>query len=415
MQILDHPDHLKMITDEITEQGYDFESFKLNVKTPLGLSVRGFHKSILASKEFETAENSVELSEIIAAREIEPKTLVKWILAPLLANLLDRKSNLNDDFCVNLNFWNYSDTMEVFMPFSDYLKGFENRQSKKKLKVDCNGQPKVQKIQIANHNIDTISKLGHATILEKLGTSPMPIKFSTSVDAQVYSSNIYVCGHYLKFSRSLCQTPWEVDGVKLYETSLSETMGKVITPEFNPVDSKFHSGGREDIDVRMLGNGRPFIFELESPKHRFQVTPEFLQKMEDKINESELMSVRGLCIKDISCFDVLHKSSEEKVKGYCCVTITSEKISDETIAKLEAAKDILIKQKTPFRVLHRRTSMVRDKFCHKLKIKRINDFCYLVFVLSSAGTYIKEFIHGDLHRTTPSFGDLIGFSCDIAQ
>ena len=155
----------------------------------------------------------------------------------------------------------------------------------------------------------------------------------------------------------------------------------------------------------MLGSGRPFIFELESPKSRFQITADFLKSLEDKINESELMSVRDLHIEDISCFDVLHKSAGEKVKAYCCVTMTSQKISDATIEKLEAAKDILLKQKTPFRVLHRRTLMVRDKFVHKLKIKRINDFCYLVFVLSSAGTYIKEFIHGDLHRTVPSFGD----------
>lgn len=30
---------------------------------------------------------------------------------------------------------------------------------------------------------------------------------------------------------------------------------------------KFHSGGREDIDVRMLGNGRPFLIELINPEY----------------------------------------------------------------------------------------------------------------------------------------------------
>lgn len=28
----------------------------------------------------------------------------------------------------------------------------------------------------------------------------------------------------------------------------------------------FSSGGREDIDVWMLGNGRPFLIELHNPK-----------------------------------------------------------------------------------------------------------------------------------------------------
>ena len=27
-------------------------------------------------------------------------------------------------------------------------------------------------------------------------------------------------------------------------------------------DWKFHSSGREDVDVRMLGSGRPFVLEL---------------------------------------------------------------------------------------------------------------------------------------------------------
>jgi tRNA pseudouridine synthase 10 len=31
------------------------------------------------------------------------------------------------------------------------------------------------------------------------------------------------------------------------------------------------------------------------------------------------------------------------------------------------------------------------------------------------GTYIKEFIHGDLQRTLPNFGSMIGKSVDILQ
>jgi tRNA pseudouridine synthase 10 len=27
-----------------------------------------------------------------------------------------------------------------------------------------------------------------------------------------------------------------------------------------------HAAGREDIDVRMLGTGRPFVFEIINPK-----------------------------------------------------------------------------------------------------------------------------------------------------
>ena len=36
-------------------------------------------------------------------------------------------------------------------------------------------------------------------------------------------------------------------------------------------------------------------------------------------------------------------------------------------------------------------------------------------VRASAGTYIKEFINGDLGRTFPSLCDIIGNECDIIQ
>jgi len=36
-------------------------------------------------------------------------------------------------------------------------------------------------------------------------------------------------------------------------------------------------------------------------------------------------------------------------------------------------------------------------------------------VLSSAGTYIKEFVHGDLGRTNPNMGELLDSECDIMQ
>jgi len=42
-------------------------------------------------------------------------------------------------------------------------------------------------------------------------------------------------------------------------------MGKVLTKYFGTEKYKFHSGGREDIDVRMLNNGRPFVMEMVDP------------------------------------------------------------------------------------------------------------------------------------------------------
>ena len=39
----------------------------------------------------------------------------------------------------------------------------------------------------------------------------------------------------------------------------------------------------------------------------------------------------------------------------------------------------------------------------------------VLHVLASAGTYIKELVHGDLGRTIPSIGQILNSECDILQ
>ncbi len=57
----------------------------------------------------------------------------------------------------------------------------------------------------------------------------------------------------------------------MYETSIEEEMAKVLCGYFKSDVYKFHSGGREDIDVRMLNNGRPFVFEIVNPKKTLMI------------------------------------------------------------------------------------------------------------------------------------------------
>ncbi len=59
--------------------------------------------------------------------------------------------------------------------------------------------------------------------------------------------------------------------------------------------------------------------------------------------------------------------------------------------------------------------MIRDKVVYKVKAEFINAHYMILHVLSSAGTYIKEFVHGDLGRTQPSIGSLLDSEADILQ
>jgi tRNA pseudouridine synthase 10 len=248
---------------------------------------------------------------------------------------------------------------------------------------------------------------------------------NTSVKFSFTSGTIYISGRYNKFDRRLSQTPWELNGVRLYETSLEEEIFGPLEEKFQPVRHKFHSGGREDIDVRMLGKGRPFVIELISPKIRYGICPEVLKELQNKINDHLYLTkasipdikiqVQNLQLSNSDCFKFLSESAKVKVKAYSSVVRFDKPVSDEQIKFLESLQDIIVKQKTPIRVLHRRTLMVRDKIIHKLKINRLSENWFVVFILGSAGTYIKEFVHGDLGRTLPNIGSLVGNKADIFQ
>ena len=44
-------------------------------------------------------------------------------------------------------------------------------------------------------------------------------------------------------------------------------MSSQVRALYGVTEHKFISAGREDIDVRMLGEGRPFVLELLNPRH----------------------------------------------------------------------------------------------------------------------------------------------------
>lgn len=50
-----------------------------------------------------------------------------------------------------------------------------------------------------------------------------------------------------------------------------------------------------------------------------------------------------------------------------------------------------------------------------MKAFKLSDKYMVLYVLSSAGTYIKEFVHGDIERTTPNIGSILNTEADIFQ
>ena len=63
---------------------------------------------------------------------------------------------------------------------------------------------------------------------------------------------------------------------------------------------------------------------------------------------------------------------------------------------------VILQQKTPTRVLHRRADLIRKKTVYQVKILESSKNHALLEIEAEGGTYIKEFISGDQGRTIPS-------------
>jgi len=178
------------------------------------------------------------------------------------------------------------------------------------------------------------------------------------------------------------------------------------------------SSGREDIDVLMLGTGRPFALEVLDP--RKEPSLDALKEIESAINNKNgPVQVRNLRFVTKEQLKLIKEGEESKIKSYRAKVWFTKPMSNDELDKITAAASgkggLTIHQKTPIRVLHRRASKVRPRIVHSLRWERIDDHNIYLHLDTQAGTYIKEFIHGDLGRTEPNIASLAKCEADITE
>uniref|UniRef100_A0A9I9DDZ4 tRNA pseudouridine(55) synthase n=1 Tax=Cucumis melo TaxID=3656 RepID=A0A9I9DDZ4_CUCME len=192
------------------------------------------------------------------------------------------------------------------------------------------------------------------------------------------------------YSRNVSQTRWVIGEERMGEASVEEILGNNILPFCRGDSYKFHAAGREDLDVRMLGSGRPFLVEIQNA--RLLPSEMIINEIQSKINspETKLVGVRNLKVVGSEGWALVQEGEAEKQK---------------------------ILQRTPIRVLHRRSPLEREKIIHWMKIEKVakSSQYYLLHLCTQAGTYIKEFVHGDLGRTHPSIGSILSCRAEILQ
>lgn len=260
--------------------------------------------------------------------------------------------------------------------------------------------------------IESLPEKEQASSLELVKSNPIEYNVEISLEHE----HLYVAGRYLKFSRQLPQTPWIMNGVRHFsDTSVEEIIAAPFEKIFQNSKSILSSSGREDVDVRTLGNGRPFILEIQKPK---QIpNNELLLSAQKILNESsdKMVEIKDVCEVSKEATKTLLDGETSKTKSYRAYCMAQEEVSDSALEKL-TLNEQPINQKTPIRVLHRRNNDTRIRVIHKCKgerwVGKDNKWFY-IDLETQAGTYIKEFVHGDFGRTEPSVRDLLDIEVDI--
>ncbi len=228
-----------------------------------------------------------------------------------------------------------------------------------------------------------------------------------SIDLQIKS--LFVYGVYRKFRRDVPQTRW----IKYSE--IKDTVESIIGEEAMKIAGGtnyfLHGAGREDVDVRMLGNGREFVIEVAQPKIRGIE----LDVLEERINSSG----KGVEVKDLALVkkpEIVRIKDERYVKKYRALLENTEG-GPVDVARLKSAIGKLngkvIYQRTPLRVSTSRSDLVRQRMIKDVFLE--SEDPPVIIIEAEAGTYIKELVSGDGGRTKPSLSDLAGQRIQIRE
>ncbi len=221
-------------------------------------------------------------------------------------------------------------------------------------------------------------------------------------DVELRVNPIYIFGYYQKLVRGIPQCRWDK-----YRTSVEELVGKPALKLTKGSDHRFHGMGREDVSARCLA-WRPFVIEVKEPRVR---KPD-LAKLEEMINRSSFVKVKGLRLCDAET--VRKVKSARPDKTYRALVVLSSPVKPEDLEKLKSLVGP-VRQRTPTRVLHRRSDLERERKVKSVKVRRITSRKFELTVRAEAGLYIKELVSGDGGRTSPSVSEILGVPAKCAE
>lgn len=276
------------------------------------------------------------------------------------------------------------------------------------------------------------------------------------VDAQINPAFVY--GRYRKLDRDIPQTEWPcrecggggtqlaADGGTepcdycggsgyLYDESVEELTAPVVEDAMDGADAVFHGAGREDVDARMLGTGRPFVIEVKEPHHREIDAADLEAAVNDFADGT--VEVEGL---RRATHEMVERVKElDAHKTYSMSVEFADPVEERAFADALATLDgTTIAQDTPERVDHRRASRTRERTVYEIagELEPDRDDAgtdadrdaeptdantdgedgarhATVELRGEGGLYVKELVSGDGDRTDPSLAGLLGIDATV--
>ncbi|XP_059459456.1 uncharacterized protein LOC132189009 isoform X2 [Corylus avellana] len=359
------------VSELVKREGYQIDSFSLEVSIP-PLILENEHLFWLYMKSKYGSElwfQGRSLSQCISAKDA-----LKFYLTQPLEALLDCKSGMSA-FRIRLTY-THSKASKMVQSVAVSTQGCKRKNTGTGNSADSIDDCVVGDIECSGLADVTIERSFDG--LQDNGSSQCfkfpqeKVNEACHLVLLCHRTPIYFGGRYMKYSRNVSQTRWIIDDERMGEASVEEIIGSNILPMCKGDNHKFHAAGREDIDVRMLGSGRPFLVEIQNARHI--PSDALVKEIEIKINdlENKLVGVKNLKVVGYEGWTLIHEGEAEKQKQYAALVWISRPLEDEDLESISSLKD-------------------------------------------TAGTYIKEFVHGDLGRTHPSVGSILGCRAEIVQ
>ena len=177
----------------------------------------------------------------------------------------------------------------------------------------------------------------------------------------------YIYGRYRKLERGIPQTRWPCRACKgrgcekcnytglQYESSVQDLIGNPILEALDASEHSFHGMGREDIDVRCMGRGRPFVIELKEPKLR---SCDY-KKLENLINEKAAGAIEVSDLRSSNRSEVVRIKDMPAEKSYT-IRFKLQPMNESEYAVITAPLDLTKQDKKSHKRRPRRGDKRKD-------------------------------------------------------